>query len=364
MRSLLAILTSLLLTGLAPAQSLVVDAKDAHAASLSTATPSIFDQLFYYPASIGTPAGTQNVMPLWSTPDGRILAIVALGSDNESLPTLSPAPRFSSAPELQFIDVTDFVSGGLGIKLRDSVNAYARFDRGVVLTPTNSTSLECNSALNLAFDSHCLVALPRGNDGSVHVGTALTAGDMDVDLSYGLSWIHADDQNRAPTIPQQAFWDFFGVASTTGIPTLVIPGLEPSNIRNASATATGRWHFDENQSLDLSAAIGRLQLEVPGNSVALPNLNQAALSFGVHRGDFSGVVIGHVLGPADLLNSNQRWSSLDLGISWRAPWRGVFSVGAQNLWSSGNAPAMVDPTAHEVDPSQARVPYVQYHQDL
>jgi len=41
----------------------------------------------------------------------------------------------------------------------------------------------------------------------------------------------------------------------------------------------------------------------------------------------------------------------------------VFSVGAQNLWSSGTPPLLSE-SAHEVDPSQARVPYVQYHQDL
>jgi len=363
MRSFFAIAISLLFTGLAPAQSLVVDAKDAEAAALSTSSPRIFDELFYSPASIGNGSGTHSVMPLWSTPDGRILAIVALGPDMSSLPTLSPAPRFASTPDLQLIDVTDFVTGGMGVKLRDNVSAYASFGQGVMLTP-NSTSLECNSALNLTLDSHCLITLPRANDGSFRVGTAFDAGNLDLDLSYGLSWIHANDQNHFAGAQQQTFWDFFGAANSMGTPTLVIPGLELANLRNSSAIATSRWHFDDNQSLDLSAAIGRLQLEVPGNSIALPNLNQAALSFGVHRGDFSGVVIGHVLGPADLLNGNQRWSSLDLGISWRAPWRGVFSVGAQNVWSSGNAPALVDPAAHEVDPSQARVPYVQYHQDL
>ena len=364
MRSLFAIAISLLFTGLAPAQSLVVNAKDVDAAALPTSSPRIFDELFYSPASIGNGSGTRGVMPLWSTPDGRILAIVALGSDAGSLPALSPAPQFASAPDLQFIDVTDFVTGGMGVKLRDNASAYMSFGQGVVLTP-NSTSLECNSALNITLDSHCLITLPRARDGSFRVGTAFDAGNVDLDLSYGLSWIHANDQNHLAGAQQgEPFWDFFGAANSTGIPTLVIPGLELANLRNSSASATGRWHFDDDQTLDLSAAIGRLQLEVPGNSIALPNLNQAALSFGVHRGDFSGVIVGHVLGPADLLNSNQRWSSLDLGISWRAPWRGVFSVGAQNVWSSGNAPALVDPAAHEVDPSQARVPYVQYHQDL
>jgi hypothetical protein len=102
---------------------------------------------------------------------------------------------------------------------------------------------------------------------------------------------------------------------------------------------------------------------VPGAPVP-PSLNQAALSLGLHRGDFSGLIVGRVLGPADAISGGQHWSSLDLGISWRSPWRGIFSVGAQNIWSSGSLPALTDPATHEVDPNQARVPYVQYHQDL
>jgi hypothetical protein len=195
------------------------------------------------------------------------------------------------------------------------------------------------------------------------LGTGITAGNLDIDLSYGLSWLHTGEQQHLGGGTQPMFWDIFSGTNGSAVPTLVIPGVELGSLQSSSLNAGGRWHFNEDQTLDLNAAFGRIQLEVPGNT-ALPNLNQAALSVGVRSGPFSGVVIGHVLGPADLLNSGQRWSSLDLGISWRAPWRGVFSIGAQNLWSSGNLPAMVEPSAREPDMQQSRVPYVQYHQDL
>jgi len=60
------------------------------------------------------------------------------------------------------------------------------------------------------------------------------------------------------------------------------------------------------------------------------------------------------------LNPDRRWSAIDLGVTWRLPWRGELSVGAQNVWSSGNAPS--SPAGPE--PDQSRTPYVQYHQDL
>jgi hypothetical protein len=368
MRLISALLSLLLLPGLAPAQTLV-GAQETGLPQLSaSSSPRIFDQLFYSPATIGggSPSQPAGVMPLWSTPDGRILAIVALGSGSASLPTLSPGPQFGSAADWKLIDVTDFFSTGTALRLRENVDAYARFDHSVMLTPmsTNTTSLGCSPAFNMSIDNHCLTAAPRASSASLRLGTALNAGDVDFDLSYGLSWLHSGDPQHLSGVPQQPFWNLFGGLSGSGVPTLIIPGLELATIQNSGFNASGRWHFDENQSLDLSAAVGRIQLELPGNSMALPNINQAALSVGLSRGDFSGVVVGHVIGPADLLNSGQHWSSVDLGISWRAPWRGVFSVGAQNLWSSGNAPSLVEPAAREPDPSQSRVPYVQYHQDL
>ena len=54
----------------------------------------------------------------------------------------------------------------------------------------------------------------------------------------------------------------------------------------------------------------------------------------------------------------KKWTALDLGVSWRTPWRGEISVGAQNLWSAPlDAP-------RDADPNQARTPYIQYRQDL
>ncbi len=370
MRSITALLSLLLSTGLmlveppARAQMPNVTLLQAEKAQAGQ-SPRLFDELFYSPALIGnpTPNQPQGVMPLWSTPDGRVLAIVALGS-NGTGPALSLAPRTDPSADLKFIDVTDFVSSGVGLHLRDNLTAYASFDQGIVLAPTYAgvNPLECNSSLSFGLDSRCLGASTRATTGAVHLGTGVTAGNLDVDLSYGLSWLHAGDQQHFGST-QSTFWDIFSGTNGSNVPTLVIPGIELNGLQSSSLNAGGRWHFDEDQTLDLNAAFGRIQLEVPGN-VALPNLNQAALSVGVRSGPFSGVVIGHVLGPADLLTSGQRYSSLDLGISWRAPWRGTFSIGAQNLWSSGNLPAMVEPTSREPDMQQSRVPYVQYHQDL
>jgi hypothetical protein len=298
--------------------------------------------------------------PLWGTSDGRILAMVAFNS--HSAPTLPQAPQIGSATDWQLVDITNFVNGGLSLRLNNNVNAYANFGRGIVLAPLNSAaiSLGCDSTFAFTLDALCPRPSALGSRGDLRIGTDVSAGNFDFDLNYGLAWLRADGQARVDGSLPNA--DLFATLGSPLLPTLVIPNLQIAGIVSSGIGAEGRWHWDDSQSLDFGAALSRLQFDLPGNPLA-PVFNQAALSFGVHHGDFSGVIIGRVLGPTDPLLSGQHWSTVDLGISWRAPWRGVFSVGAQNLWSFGTPPLLNEP-AHEVDPSQARVPYVQYHQDL
>jgi hypothetical protein len=300
-------------------------------------------------------------MPLWGTSDGRILAMVAFGGAGHGAPALPQAPQIGSATDWQLVDITNFVSGGLSLRFGDSVSTYANFGHGIVLAPLNSAAVTfgCESSFAFTLDTLCPSRATLADTGSLKFGTDVSAGSFDFDVNYGLTWLRNDMQNRVEG-PQPA--DLFAMIGNESLPTLVVPNLAVTGMVNSGIGAQGRWHWDETQSLDLGAALSRIQFDLPGAALA-PVFNQAALSFGVHHGDFSGVIVGRVLGPGDSLAGGQRWSSVDLGISWRAPWRGVFSVGAQNLWSSG-APPLLNEPAHEADPSQARVPYVQYHQDL
>jgi len=303
----------------------------------------------------------EQLLPLWSTPDGRVLTLVALGSSSIA-PTLPQSPQIGSAVDWQLVDVTNFVTGAVSVRLNGNTNAYASFGHGIVLTPLYATtsSQACGQPAVFGISGLCANDSMLGHADTLRLGTDINAGDLDIDLNYGLSWLHLNDQ---PT-NQRATWDLLANLGNEALPTLIIPGIEFANVQSSGFNAQGRWHLDNARSIDLGAALSRIQFEMPGTPL-LPSLNQAALSLGLHRGDFSGVIVGRVLGQADPINGNQQhWSSLNLGISWRSPWRGVFSVGAQNIWSSGSLPILTDPAAHEVDANQARVPYVQYRQDL
>ncbi|HET6430783.1 hypothetical protein [Dyella sp.] len=178
------------------------------------------------------------------------------------------------------------------------------------------------------------------------VGATYVAGRYSLGLSVG-----TDKANGAARLPR------------------VLPGVSPGvnglNAFDSSAqlNARGRLALDGNSGIDLGASVGRIHL-LPGNLLGVDTLDQKALSFGVDRGPLSGSLVGRVMQPAAGLpggySVDRRWSSIDFGVTWKLPWQGQLSVGAQNLWSSGspvNTPA-------GPEPDQSRTPYVQYHQDL
>lgn len=128
--------------------------------------------------------------------------------------------------------------------------------------------------------------------------------------------------------------------------------------------AHGRLALDARSGIDLGASVGRVRL-LPGNLMGINALDQKAVSFGVDSGPLSGSIVGRTMQPQAGVpgagyNPDRRWSSIDLGVTWRLPWQGQLSIGAQNLWSSGNS--LNTPVGPE--PDQSRTPYVQYHQDL
>jgi hypothetical protein len=357
MRRLSAILTLLLLPALAAAQS-TVDA----AAVPAAAPPQLVDQLLHTRRFAPEVLGNLQAMPLWGTPDGRVLAIVA--SADSSVPAKPQRPQIGSAADWQFVDVTNFVTSGLLLNFDRDVSAYATFGRGLVLGPSAAAAaLPCSpEPAFIGLDGACLERSSLARSGIVQVGADLTILDkLDLDLSYGLGWFRRD---YTPAPASRMPIDLFGALGNPQFPSLLIPGLESSNVQNAELSALGRWRFDGSTSVDLGASLSRMQLTAPLGSTPLTSLNQAAVTFGLRYGAFSGNVTGHLLGPADSFNAGSRWAGLDIGFSWRTPWQGQLSVGTQNLWSSGVLPNLNEPGSHEVDSNQARIPYVQYHQDL
>jgi len=300
--------------------------------------------------------------PLWGTPDGRVLAIVAMA--DSSIPSKPQSPQIGSAADWKFVDVTNFVTSGVLLNLTRAATARATVSRGAVLAPAYALNNgSCAQLLSPGFTSgSCGYRAVVARTGMMEFGTDWSIlQNLDLDLSYGLGWLRHDA--ATPTGAMMPPLDIFAAVGNPQFPTLLIPGLESANIQSSGLSALGHWRLDGPASLDFGASLSRYQLTAP-NAPLLTSLNQAAVSFGLRHGAFSGMVTGHGLGPSDSFNGSARWAGLDIGFSWRTPWQGEFTFGTQNLWSSGSLPNLTDPSSHEVESNQARVPYVQYHQDL
>ena len=88
------LLFATLLFAVMPALGLAQTSVDVAAAGFGPESQrSLTEQLLHVPTSL---ARNEGLLPLWSTPDGRVLALVALGSNNAT-PILPQSPQIGSA---------------------------------------------------------------------------------------------------------------------------------------------------------------------------------------------------------------------------------------------------------------------------
>ncbi len=257
------------------------------------------------------------VVPLWLGANGHLLALKADRSSS------ADALRNSSLLSFHVVDASSVTSTGLQYGLAPNLQANAEVSqRAWVNQPTRVIGSE--------------------------VGATYSAGRYSLGLSVGANSTQ-DSNATLPRILPNAAAGVDGLSSFDS---------------SAQVNARGRLAFGSASGIDMGASVGRIHL-LPGNLLGVNTLDQKALSFGVDHGALSGMLIGRTMEPqagipGANLSPDRRWNSIDLGVTWRLPWRGQLSVGAQNLWSSGtpsNTP--VGP-----EPDQSRTPYVQYHQDL
>lgn len=86
--------------------------------------------------------------------------------------------------------------------------------------------------------------------------------------------------------------------------------------------------------------------------------NTKSLSVGGGVGAFSANIIGRVV---DVPGRSGKWEGLGLGVTWRTPWSGQLTVGAENVVTRGKNPFSPNNSTENDD---GTVPYVRYEQDL
>lgn len=138
----------------------------------------------------------------------------------------------------------------------------------------------------------------------------------------------------------------------------------------APGQAGGARYSQNDFSLLAEKTIGRDGFVSVGGTVArarllpatdVPQLadqwNTRSLSIGGGYGTFGANIVGRVV---NVPGESDVWKGLGLGLTWRTPWNGQLSVGADNVVTRGKNPFV----SKGEQSDEGAVPYVRYQQDL
>jgi hypothetical protein len=275
-------------------------------------------------------ADARSVVPIWSGSDGHLLALLAVPGS----PLLGGTMSQPGPASWYLLGGNTLDPSGLRWQSNNGFHVDALLGQTQSMLP---------SLCGVGCDTK-----QSGMTGSLGLGWMSPEGGLD--LTYGLSWL----QTRDAVQP----WQGIGA----GVPVLTLPDALNAGLQSeTSLFARGRWRFDQDTALDVGASYGRgstLTYSTLGSTLPGIDIDQLSLSLGLDAGSLRGAIVGHVMHSDDPLLLGKKWTALDLGVSWRTPWRGEISVGAQNLWSAPlDAP-------RDADAPQTRTPYIQYRQDL
>lgn len=129
-----------------------------------------------------------------------------------------------------------------------------------------------------------------------------------------------------------------------------------SSINQNSLTIFGTRNIGREATISIGGTVARARL-VPANDVpALADRwDMQTLSVGAGYGNFSASIVGRVIETPNKAD----FSNVGVGINWRAPWKGEFSIGADNVMTRGKNPFGPNEIKEE-----GAVPYVRYSQGL
>jgi hypothetical protein len=152
-----------------------------------------------------------------------------------------------------------------------------------------------------------------------------------------------------------------GITSGSGrdtVPAWLVPGAPRNQVDINDLTVFAQKNLRNQGFVSIAGTVAKARL-VPA-SEASPELadrwSTRSVTVGGGFGSFGASVVGHVVDTP----GQPAFGGLGLGLTWRTPWSGQLTVGADNVVTSGKNPFST--SGGESD--DGAVPYVRYEQDL
>ncbi|HHW4679186.1 MAG TPA: XOO1806 family protein [Xylella sp.] len=254
------------------------------------------------------------VLPIWNKGSGKV----------EALLYLEPAGEQKISAHLDFNKIS--------------------LDTTLGLSQSSSIGLLCNNGIGISMmglTTHCMLASLdeiSPNNGNRQIAATASFNHNSTLLRLTASTV----RNILPA------WLF-------GNSPFSLNKVEQNNLTIFAQKSTGSEGF-----VSIGGTYARARV-VPLTN-ATPDLagkwDSKALSIGGGYGSFSAHIIGRVVDAPG--GRPEKLKGIGLGLTWRTPWSGHFSVGAENIISRGNNPF----APSNENSNDGTVPYVRYEQDL
>jgi len=152
-----------------------------------------------------------------------------------------------------------------------------------------------------------------------------------------------------------------GLSAGTGrdtLPAWLSSGRGTGRVEQNDLTVFGQKNIGREGFVSIGGAVAKATLVPASDLPALADRwNSRSLTVGGGYGPFSANIIGRVI---DVPGQPGKFEGLGLGLTWRTPWSGQLTVGAENVVTRGKNPFSL--TNENAD--EGTVPYVRYEQDL
>lgn len=265
-------------------------------------------------AAQSTDKREQTVLPVWNNASGKL----------EALLVLEPVEGAQAGARWRFGN--NSLDATFGLEAGESLAVLCNRKSGVA------------SALANLPNNCMLAALGDGLDDSGSRRASATAafnrGGGKVGLSLG---------NGRDTLPAWLTPAARGPGSRVDINDLTV--FAQKNISNQGYVS-------------IAGTVAKAHLVSPLDAPALADRwSSKSLTIGGGFGAFGASIIGHVVDTP----GQPKWEGLGLGLTWRTPWSGQLTVGADNVITRGKNP--FSPSGGSTD-EEGTVPYVRYEQDL
>lgn len=256
----------------------------------------------------------QTVLPVWNNASGKVEAVLVL----------EPTTGAEAGGRLRF--GSNSLDATFGLDAGDSLALLCDRKSGIA------------SAIgNLA--NNCLLASLDGDGASKH--SSATAAFSKGGARFGVGVGDGRDS----------------------LPAWLTPGSASAKVDVNDLTVFARKSLPREGYVSIAGTVAKARLVSYSDAQAsglLPDrFTTRSLTLAGGIGAFSANIVGHVTDTP----GQSKWEGLGIGLTWRTPWSGQLSVGADNVVTRGKNPFSLG-TDDGGQADDGAVPYIRYEQDL